>query len=96
MKAKLSASKMFVPARLKMSPEYEAQVKHFKEVTQHKILAKYGVGVGVKEKAFAQLPATLQPVKPVKRKVKSRAKPVMRNPKQEMLLAKIKRDLNFA
>lgn len=96
MKAKLSASKMFVPARLKMSPEYEAQVKHFKEVTQHKILAKYGVGVGVKEKAIAQLPSNLQPPKPITPKTKRKTLRALRNPEQEMLLAKIKRDLSLA
>jgi hypothetical protein len=96
MKAKLSASKMFIPASLKMSPEYEAQVKHFKEVTQHKILAKYGVGAGVKEKAIAQLPTNLQPPKLVKQKTKQKTVRVLRDPKQEMLLSKIKKDLNFA
>ena len=58
---------LFIPQNQKMSAEYEAQVKHFFEVTQHKLIAKYGANVSVKGE-LPQPTISVIPPKPKKQR----------------------------
>ena len=51
----MKGKRVFVPQKRKMSPEYEAQIKHFFEVTQKKLIAKYGANVNLRGEPPTQI-----------------------------------------
>ena len=80
---------LFVPQKHKMSPEYEAQVKHFFEVTQKKLIAKYGANINMREKISQPIPALIIP-----KKSNKQAKPKLPKIKQpDRLYTQMQKDV---